>query len=221
MPDVHERWRTERIPAALYDMGVEHERFARVAGAALWGFDTRPFYAELRLIGDLPAGSAVIDVPCGGGVAFRGVKQGQDIRYVAGDLNPTMRGRAQREADRRGLSQIEVVDADIYGLEYPDDSFDLALTYNGLHCLPDPAAALLELTRVLKPGGTLRGSSIVTGGGRRQDGVISVYERAGIFGVTPSLESLRGWIQAAGVDNVEIKTSGAMASFEGVQKGSD
>ena len=221
MPDVHERWRTERIPAALYDMGVEHERVARVAGAALWGFDTRPFFAELRSIGDLPAGSAVIDVPCGGGVAFRGIKPGQDIRFVAGDLNPTMRHRARREADRRGLSQVEVVKANIYELQFDDGTFDLGLTYNGLHCFPDPAAALVELARVIKPGGTLRGSSVVTGAGRRQDALVGVYERAGIFGVTPSPAELRGWIEAAGVDNLKLETSGAMASFEGVLKRSD
>ncbi len=221
MPDVHERWRTERIPAALYDMGVEHERFARVAGLALWGFDTRTFYTELKLIGVLPPGSSVIDMPCGGGVAFRGIKPGQDIRFVAGDLNPTMRGRAQREASRRGLTQVEVVDANIYDLRFDDATFDLGLTYNGLHCFPDPAAALVELVRVIKPGGTLRGSSVVKGSGFRQDGLVAVYERAGIFGVTPSAEELRGWITAAGVDNVHLETSGAMCSFEGTRRESD
>jgi ubiquinone/menaquinone biosynthesis C-methylase UbiE len=45
--------------------------------------------------------------------------------------------------------------------QFDDASFDLCVTYNGLHCLPDPRAALGELTRVLKPGGTLRGTSCV------------------------------------------------------------
>ena len=47
---------------------------------------------------------------------------------------------------------IEFVEADVTALQFADASFDLCVTYNGLHCLPDPHAALGELTRVLKPG---------------------------------------------------------------------
>lgn len=218
MPDLNERWRTERLPAALYDMGVEHERVARVFGAAMWGFDTRGFYKELKRLGELPAGSVVLDVPCGGGVAFRGLRPGQDVRYVAADLNPTMRARALREAERRGLSRVEVVDGDVFDLQFGDATFDLCLTYNGLHCFPDPAAALVEMARVVKPGGTLRGSSATTGAGPRQDALIRTYKRANIFGVTESPEQLLEWVEGAGFRNVSMTRSGAIASFEGIRE---
>ena len=42
---------------------------------------------------------------------------------------------------------IEFVEADVTALQFADASFDLCVTYNGLHCLPDPRAALGELTR--------------------------------------------------------------------------
>ena len=37
---------------------------------------------------------------------------------------------------------IEFVEADVTALQFADASFDLCVTYNGLHCLPDPHAAL-------------------------------------------------------------------------------
>ncbi len=52
---------------------------------------------------------------------------------------------------------IEFVEADVTALQFADNSFDLCVTYNGLHCLPDPRAALAELTRVLKPGWDVAG----------------------------------------------------------------
>jgi ubiquinone/menaquinone biosynthesis C-methylase UbiE len=183
----------------------------------MWGFDTRRFYAELQRLGQLPAGSAILDVPCGGGVAFRGIRPEQDVRYVAADLNPTMRARADREAERRGLNQVEVVEGDVFDLQFEDGTFDLCLTYNGLHCFPDPARALVEMARVVKPGGTLRGSSATTGAGARQVALIRTYKRANIFGVTESPEDLRSWIESAGFADVTMSTSGAIASFEAVK----
>ena len=47
-------------------------------------------YAAAAEIGTLPAGSRVLDVPCGGGVALRGLVPGQGIEYVAADIAPTM-----------------------------------------------------------------------------------------------------------------------------------
>jgi ubiquinone/menaquinone biosynthesis C-methylase UbiE len=49
--------------------------------------------------------------------------------------------RARAEADRCGIHWIEFAEADVEALPFEDRSFDLALTYTGLHCFPDPSAA--------------------------------------------------------------------------------
>jgi ubiquinone/menaquinone biosynthesis C-methylase UbiE len=122
--------------------------------------------------------------------------------------------RARREAGRRGVQDaIEFVEADVTALQFPDASFDLCVTYNGLHCLPDPRAALAELVRVLKPGGTLRGTSCVTGRGPRQDALIAMSRRAGVFGNTPHTGQIEHWLKEFGLD-VTLERSGAVEFFE-------
>jgi ArsR family transcriptional regulator len=44
---------------------------------------------------------------------------------------------------------------DVEAIPAPDGSFDQVLLYNVLACVPQPGRALLELTRVLRPGGRL------------------------------------------------------------------
>jgi ubiquinone/menaquinone biosynthesis C-methylase UbiE len=215
MTDVTERWRTERVMAALYDAGVKHDRVATVGAWAMWGADMRRMFADVARLADVPAGTAVLDIPCGGGFAFRGLRPGQAVHYVAADISPYMLGQARQEAGRRGVQDaIEFVEADVTALQFDDASFDLCVTYNGLHCLPDPRAALGELTRVLKPGGTLRGTSCVTGRGPLKDALIAMSRRAGVFGNTPPTGEIETWLREFGLEVVTLERSGAIEFFE-------
>ena len=215
MSDVTERWRSERVIAAMYDAGVKHDRVATVGAWAMWGADMRRMFADVERLADAPAGASVLDIPCGGGFAFRGLRRGQAVHYVAADISPYMLGQARREAGRRGVQDaIEFVEADVTALQFADNSFDLCVTYNGLHCLPDPRAALGELTRVLKPGGTLRGTSCVTGRGPRQNALIAMSRRAGVFGNAPRTGEIETWLREFGLDVVILECSGAIEFFE-------
>jgi ubiquinone/menaquinone biosynthesis C-methylase UbiE len=124
-----------------------------------------------------------------------------------------MLGRARAEARRRGLG-VALTHASVDRLPYADEAFDLCVTYNGLHCLPDPRAALAELTRVLRPGGTLRGTSCVTGQGPRQDALIAMCRRAGVFGNSPRTGEIERWLREFGLDVVTLERGGAVEFFE-------
>jgi SAM-dependent methyltransferase len=215
---VERHWRRHRLIPAVYDFAVEHERIARPAGRLLWGADVRALYDSFDELARLPRGGAVLDVPCGGGVAFRGVPRGAGLRYAAADLSPLMLARARAEARRRGLD-VALTHASVDRLPYADGAFDACVTYNGLHCLPDPAAAVTEMARVLRPGGVLRGTAVVTGAGLRQDLLIAVLRALGDFGAPGSLADLRGWLDAAGLDAAEVTTTGALVCFSAVKPG--
>jgi ubiquinone/menaquinone biosynthesis C-methylase UbiE len=201
--------------AAMYDAGVKNDSVATIGALAMWGANMRRMFADVARLADAPAGTSILDIPCGGGFAFRGLRPGQAVHYVAADISPYMLGQARRQASRRGVQDtIEFVEADVTALQFADNSFDLCITYNGLHCLPDPRAALGELARVLKPGGTLRGTSCVTGRGARKDAFIAVARRAGVFGNTPHTGDIETWLREFGLDPVSLERSGAIEFFE-------
>ena len=217
MGGVREQWQEGRINATLYDAVVERERLARVFGALLWGTDVKRLFHEVTLLGEMPDGSAILDLPCGGGLAFRGLRPEQTVRYVAADLSPVMLARARGQAERRGLTQVEFVEADVESLPFGDAEFNLCVTYNSLHCFPDPPAALAEMARVLRPGGTLRGTTVVNGAGRRHDAFIRCNRRAKAFGPGGTAEEFGQWLERAGLGEVSVTPNGALAYIGGVR----
>jgi ubiquinone/menaquinone biosynthesis C-methylase UbiE len=72
----------------------------------------------------------------------------------ATDISEGMLGVCVRTAERLGC-ELDVRAGDAEALPYSDGSFDLVVGHAVLHHLPDPAAALAEIHRVLVPGGGL------------------------------------------------------------------
>ena len=219
VPDIRERWRTSFIEATTYDWAVEHQHIAGVLGRLIWGTDTAAFYHDIARLGELPAGAKVLDIPCGGGVAFRGLRPEQELDYVAADLSPVMLQRARAEADRRGIHRIEFVEADVEALPFEDRSFELVVTYTGLHCFPDPPAAITEMARVLKPGGELRGTSVIKRAGLRQDAFVRLMQAGGVFGPGQTLADLEASLADAGLVKAKVSRNGALAYFSARRRG--
>jgi ubiquinone/menaquinone biosynthesis C-methylase UbiE len=216
--DPRTKWRNPRFGFGAVFAGImRNERMAYGLGRAVWGMDTYLMYRWMDAIGEMPDGSSIIDIPCGGGTAFRALRPEQDVRYVAADISPAMLDRARRTAAERGLNSIEFVESDVGALPFADGEFDLVASFNALHNFPDPRAAILELGRVAKPGGRLLLITAVRGEGPRFDAVFKAYQRFTIFGPGGTVPEVRSWIAEAGLEEHDFEQSGGVIKVEAVK----
>lgn len=128
------------------------EFFAGVAGR--WDKLRRELYGEafthLAVHALLPRAWVVADLACGSGVAAAELAP-HVARVVAVDQSPEML-RAARERTA-GLANVELKRGDLEALPLDDASCDAALLLLALTHVAEPALALAEMRRVLKPGG--------------------------------------------------------------------
>lgn len=74
---------------------------------------------------------------------------------TAVDLSSEMLKGLRSRASRRGIENVETVEAAIEDLPLPTGSFDVAVLSQALHHAESPIAALTEAARVLAPGGRI------------------------------------------------------------------
>jgi ubiquinone/menaquinone biosynthesis C-methylase UbiE len=199
---------------ALYDFYVEREGLMSTIGKAVWGVEVSGLYTSMEPIARVGGGATILDVPCGGGVAFRALAPGQDVHYLAGDVSEKMLARAERRARARSLEQIEFTIADMTSLPFATAQADLFLSYSGLHMIDDPRSAVQEIGRCLKPGGELVGSTFLAEGSRRHRALFAIGARRG-HALPPRLADLRRWLQEAGIVSVVVEPEQGFAVFRG------
>jgi demethylmenaquinone methyltransferase/2-methoxy-6-polyprenyl-1,4-benzoquinol methylase len=101
----------------------------------------------------IEVGDRVLDVACGtGDLTLLLAKATPATEVVGGDFTPQMLDVARR---RNRHDKIRYVHADAMDLPFEDRSFDALTIAFGIRNVADPAAALREFRRVLKPGGRL------------------------------------------------------------------
>jgi ubiquinone/menaquinone biosynthesis C-methylase UbiE len=98
----------------------------------------------------------VLEVGFGGGGLLRSLLLGTRGEVFGADLSKTLiaraRGRFARDV-RRG--RLHLYRASAESLPLPPATVTRAVSVNSLYFWPDPAAAMAELARVVKPGGRL------------------------------------------------------------------
>ncbi len=207
-------WRNNHPWATVYDFVVESRRIGHPLARLGTGTDLGLLWKAAEVIGELPDGSVVLDVPCGGGVALRGMRPGQDIRYVAADISDQMLARTGDAAVERGVDrQVELLDADVVELPFEDATFDLCVSFTGLHCFPDVRGALREIARVVKPGGALSGSAVLTDAGIRFAPMRLGGRLMGLMGPGCSSVELHEWLRQDGFVDVRLTRSGGITYF--------
>ena len=106
-------------------------------------------------------GKSVADLGCGDGIVDLGLFRRTAPKLLVGfDRVPTDKDRLIRLAEAEGqecdLPQgLEFRTSSADALDAESASFDLAFSWSAFHHLDDPMAAVLELRRILRPGGAL------------------------------------------------------------------
>lgn len=102
-------------------------------------------------------GDTVLELAAGpGDTGFRAAALvGESGRVISSDFSPAMVEVARRRSGDLGLRNVEHRVLDTGRIELEDDSVDHVLCRFGYMLVPEPAAALAETRRVLRPGGRL------------------------------------------------------------------
>ena len=126
---------------------------ATMDGTAGWDATLRLRSWERAHLG-LAHGERLLDVGCGLGEAALGLAQdlGEGGEVVGVDVSESML-RVARSNAGGARCRVRFTVGDACAIDEPDDSFDAARSERTLQWLADPAAAVAEMVRVVRPGG--------------------------------------------------------------------
>ncbi|MUV88739.1 methyltransferase domain-containing protein [Halapricum sp. CBA1109] len=118
------------------------------------GMEQRHWHTAKHALGRMPIedGDTVLDLGCGSGYAARAmVAAGGAGRAYGLDGSPEMAHNAREYTDD---PRVGFVVGDFEALPFPADNIDHVFSMEAFYYAGDPMAALSELRRVLRPGGT-------------------------------------------------------------------
>lgn len=104
----------------------------------------------------LKEGDTVLDIATGTGEpGLSAARQVGSGRVIGVDLSEEMVRIANQNAKDRGVKNYQAMAQDAAQLNFHQGTFNAGICRLGVMFFPDPAAAIKELVRVLKPGGRL------------------------------------------------------------------
>lgn len=164
-------------------------------------------------IADLRPGETVLDLGSGGGidVLLSARRVGADGFVYGLDMTPEMLDLARANAAAAGAVNVEFLEATIEAVPLPDGAVDVVISNCVINLSPDKQRVFAEMYRVIRPGGRIGVSDVVT------DDALSPGERAArgshvecIAGALP-VSAYRAGLRAVGFVDVEITFTSTVA----------
>jgi MPBQ/MSBQ methyltransferase len=103
----------------------------------------------------------------------------------------------RRAGDKSELAECTKLVGDAEALPFADDSFDRYISCGSIEYWPDPARAIAEAHRVVRPGGRVLVVGPLPPGGRLARFVADAWM------LFPTDAQYRGWFEAAGLNEIE------------------
>jgi ubiquinone/menaquinone biosynthesis C-methylase UbiE len=154
----------------------------------------------------LQPGQSVLDLGSGGGLdCFLAARVVGESGHVIGvDMTPEMLSRARASAERLGLTNVAFRQGYLEDLPVDTDSMDVVISNCVINLSPDKARVFSEVFRVLKPGGRLAVSDIVTDGPLPEDIKRSLSMWAGCVAGAVDAKDYTAMMAAAGFTDIAI-----------------
>jgi ArsR family transcriptional regulator len=158
----------------------------------------RSWAAWSRALGLLLPAVDVADIACGEG--YLAVESAQWARRVVGiDRSADVLKRAKALAERRGVKNIGWKRGKMESLPLENASVDVALLSQALHHAADPAQAVKEAARVVRPGGRVLVLDL------REHDQQWVRDRVGDRWLGFKDDDLEGFLAGAGLTGVQVR----------------
>ncbi len=156
---------------------------------------------------DLHADHSVLDIGCGGGAALSRMAQTVTAGHLTGaDYSPVSVETARAlNAEAVAEKRMDIVEASVEALPFPDHSFDRIITVESFYFWPAPAENLAEVRRVLKPDGRFLLIADIYDNGALPEHDLENIRKYGLFNPTP--ERFRALFQEAGFSDIKIHFS--------------
>jgi arsenite methyltransferase len=157
-------------------------------------------------LASLMPGQTVLDLGSGGGIdCFMAAKKVGETGHVIGvDMTAEMLEKARANQVKLGFKNVEFRLGEIEHLPVADNTVDVLISNCVVNLSPDKPQVFREAFRVLKPGGRLALSDIVTDGPLPQVVKDSLSAWAGCVAGALDVKDYIATIEAAGFTSIEL-----------------
>lgn len=157
-------------------------------------------------IAGLHSGETVLDLGSGGGIdCFLAARQVGENGYVIGvDMTPAMLEKANANKLKMGVHNVEFRRGQIEALPVQDNTIDVIMSNCVINLSPDKQSVFHEAFRVLKPGGRIAVSDIVTEGDFSDELRADTAKWAECVTGAIDVAAYTGMMRDAGFSNIQV-----------------